>query len=156
MVYGGIHYPYFIFFLLKNHRLWVLIRTASPRPIIYVLSRNMKNIRIFYLKIFLFVVVKFSIFLNRRVFEKIHWLITVVENLNLNSWFSCNVRNVSSDMCAQQRLKLTSRKHAYSNILKILQPKMKLFQMKISDIFSYSCSEYRLWVHVRTTSAIGF
>ena len=28
----------------------------------------MKNIRIFYLKIFLFLVVKFSIYLNRRVF----------------------------------------------------------------------------------------
>ena len=28
----------------------------------------MKNIRIFYLKIFLFLVVKFSIYLNKRVF----------------------------------------------------------------------------------------
>ena len=28
----------------------------------------MKNIRVFYLKIFLFLVVKFSIYLNRRVF----------------------------------------------------------------------------------------
>ena len=36
----------------QNHRLWVLVRTASPRqfsrlPTIYVLSRNMKNIRVF-------------------------------------------------------------------------------------------------------------
>ena len=29
---------------------------------------NMKNIRIFYLKIFLFLIVKFSLYLNRRVF----------------------------------------------------------------------------------------
>ena len=36
-------------------------------PTIYVLSRNMKNIRIFYLKT-LFLEVKFSIYLNRRVF----------------------------------------------------------------------------------------
>ena len=40
-------------------RLWVLVRTASSRrfcrvPTIYVLSRNMKNIRSFYLKIFNF------------------------------------------------------------------------------------------------------
>ena len=33
------------------------------------------------------------------------------------------------------------QKHAYSNILKILQPKMENFQIKKkSDIFSYSCS----------------
>ena len=44
----------YIIFLIsaKKHRLWVLVRTASARqflrvPTIYVLSRNMKNIRIF-------------------------------------------------------------------------------------------------------------
>ena len=31
-------------------------------------EQNMKNIRIFYLKIFIFLVVKFSIYLKRRVF----------------------------------------------------------------------------------------
>ena len=38
----------YIIFLIsaQKHRLWV--------PTIYVLSRNMKNIRIFYLKIFIF------------------------------------------------------------------------------------------------------
>ena len=30
------------------------------------------------------------------------------------------------------------RKHAYSNILKILQPKTEIFQMKNSDIFHIS------------------
>ena len=35
---------------------------------IYVLSRNKKNIRIFCLKIFIILVVKFSIYLNRHVF----------------------------------------------------------------------------------------
>ena len=34
----------------------------------YVLSRNMKNIRIFIWKLSVFLVVKFSIYLNRRVF----------------------------------------------------------------------------------------
>ena len=49
----------YIIFLIsaQKHRLWVLVRTASPRrflrvPTIYVLSRNMKNIRVFYLKTF--------------------------------------------------------------------------------------------------------
>ena len=51
---------YIIFLIFpQKHRLWVLVRTASPRrflrvPTIYVLSRNMKNINFFYLKIFLF------------------------------------------------------------------------------------------------------
>ena len=52
----------YIIFLIsaQNHRLWVLVRTASARrflrvPAIYVLSRNMKNIRIF--------IWKFSVFL---------------------------------------------------------------------------------------------
>ena len=31
----------------------------------------------------------------------------------------------------------TLRKHAYSNILKILQPKQENFEIKNSDIFSY-------------------
>ena len=46
---GGIHY-----FLIstQKHRLWVLVRTASPRRFkrvstIYVFSRNVKSIRIF-------------------------------------------------------------------------------------------------------------
>ena len=45
------------------------------------------------------------------------------------------------------------RKHAYSNILKILPPKNENFQMKNSYIFSYFCSKHRLWVLVRTASA---
>ena len=50
-----------IIFLIsaQKHRLWVLVRTASSWrfervPTIYALSRNMKNIRFFYLKIFIF------------------------------------------------------------------------------------------------------
>ena len=65
----------YIIFLIsaQKHRLWVLVRTASLRrfyrvPTIYVLSRNMKNIRVFYLKIFKFLEVKFSLYLNRHVF----------------------------------------------------------------------------------------
>ena len=56
----GFTVVYIIFLMFaQKHRLWV--------PTIYVL-RNMKNIRVFYMKIFRFLVVKFSIYLNRRVF----------------------------------------------------------------------------------------
>ena len=40
----------------------------------------MKNIRIFYLKIFIFLVVKFSVYLNRRVFV-MHISATTPENV---------------------------------------------------------------------------
>ena len=57
----------YIIFLISDqkHKLWVLVRTASARrfyrvPTIYVLSRNMKNIRIFCLKIFIILLVGFQ------------------------------------------------------------------------------------------------
>ena len=57
----------------QKHGLWVFIRTASMRqflrvPTIYVLSRNMKNIRVFLSENFQFLEMKFSIYLNRCVF----------------------------------------------------------------------------------------
>ena len=57
----------------KKKRLWVLVRTASQWrfcriPTIYVFSRNMKNIRFFYLNFFHFLDVKFLVYLNRQVF----------------------------------------------------------------------------------------
>ena len=72
----------YIIFLIsaQKHRLWVLVRTADcgnslepPRlflrdPTIYVLSRNMKNIRLFLPENFHFWVVNFSVYLNRHVF----------------------------------------------------------------------------------------
>ena len=75
-----------IIFLIsaQKHKLWVIFRTASARrfwrvPTIYVLSRNMKNIRVFYLKIFSFWRWNFSIYLNRRVF--------VMKQKKLDSYF---------------------------------------------------------------------
>ena len=65
----------YIIFLTSalKHRLWVLVRTASPRrfyrvPTIYILSRSKKNITIFHLNIFVFSAVKFTMYLYRRVF----------------------------------------------------------------------------------------
>ena len=61
----GIHY--FSLFLLRNIDYGYSLE--PPRvPTIYVLSRNMKNISEFLSKTFQFLVVKFSIFLNRHVF----------------------------------------------------------------------------------------
>ena len=45
---------------------------------------------------------------------------------------------------------------AYSNILKIVPPKMEDFQIKKILIFSCSCSKHSLWVLVRTASARRF
>ena len=71
----------YIIFLIsaQKHRLWVLVRTAPPRrfwrvPTIYFLSRNTKNIRVFYLKNCRFLEVNVSIYLNRRVFIMPWWI----------------------------------------------------------------------------------
>ena len=53
-------------------RLWIHVRTASSRRFlrvltIYVLSSNVKNISFFF-ENFHFVVIKFSVYLNRHVF----------------------------------------------------------------------------------------
>ena len=65
----------YIIFLISAQNIDCGYSLESPRRggsneyhTIYVLCRNMKNIRIFYLKIFIFLVVKFLIELNRRVF----------------------------------------------------------------------------------------
>ena len=66
----------YIIFLIsaQKHRLWVLVRTASSRrflrvPTIYALSRNIKKKYLnFCFENFPILVVKFSIYLNRRVF----------------------------------------------------------------------------------------
>ena len=70
-VYRGLHY--FLIFALK-HRLWVLVRTASPRrfkhePTINVLSKKKeKNLTIFRLKIIIFTAVKNCNVLHGHIF----------------------------------------------------------------------------------------
>ena len=46
------------------------------------------------------------------------------------------------------------RKEAYSNILKILQPKNWKFSDKNSDIFLISAQKHRLWVLVRAEAVL--
>ena len=46
---------------------------SNEHPRSMFLSRNMKNIRIFLSENFHFLVVKFSVYLNRRVFVMLRW-----------------------------------------------------------------------------------
>ena len=69
----------YIIFRISSHRLWVLVRTASLRRFyrvltIHFLSRNLKNIRIFYQNIFIFLGIKFSeyFFVMRHTKNKSH------------------------------------------------------------------------------------
>ena len=54
----------------RKNRLGEAVLTSTT---IYVLIRNMKNIRFFYLKTFSFLSVKFSIYLNSSVFVILIW-----------------------------------------------------------------------------------
>ena len=90
----------YIIFLIsaQKHRLWILVRTASPRrfwrvPTIYVLSRNKKKYQFFYMKIFSFWRWNFLYILNRRVSVMVCllyllvWLVGCV----LWSWFLLDI-----------------------------------------------------------------
>ena len=50
----------------------------------------------------------------------------------------CNCDNIQLIHTTDKERSVTLRKHAYSNILKILPPKNKNFQIKNSDIFHIS------------------
>ena len=67
--WGLLGYTYFFLFLLKNIDCGYSLEPPRP-PTIYVLRRNKKNIRILS-ENFRFLVVKISIYLNRRVFVMI-------------------------------------------------------------------------------------
>ena len=74
-IYRGIHY--FSYYCSKQ-RLWVNVRTASSRrsneyPQSMFWAEIWKNVRIFVSEIFHFLVVKFSVYLNRHVFVMEDW-----------------------------------------------------------------------------------
>ena len=98
---------------------------------------SMKNVRVFLSENSQFLEVKFSIYLNRRVFV----MITIpILPLLYNSFFLSftlysKKHTPYTTYCAFNTL----RKHAYSNILKILSPKNENFlTKKKSDIFQIS------------------
>ena len=66
----------YVVFLIYTHNIDCGYSLEPPRrvPTIYVLSRNMKYIKVFLSEIFQFLEVKFSIYLNRFVFV-MHFLI---------------------------------------------------------------------------------
>ena len=64
-------------------------------PTIYVLNRDMNNSRFFYLKIFIFLVIKFSVYLNRHAF--------VMDIIR-----AATLANVPTDMCAHRRFRSES------------------------------------------------
>ena len=105
----------------------------------------MKNIRIFYPKIFLFLVVKFSIYLNRRFRNGSPFGVERGSGCNFFFFFFfffflvCVLCYLSLFACSSCVMWLSIRKHAYSNILKILPPTYENFQIKKkSDIFHVS------------------
>ena len=57
------------FLILLRHRLWVLVRNALTSTHNLCFEQEYEKYQNFLSKSFLFVVVNFSIYLNRRVFE---------------------------------------------------------------------------------------
>ena len=94
----------------QKHRLWVLVRTASM-----FWAKIWKISRILYLKNFQFLVVNFSIYLNRRVFV-----------MQRNSHLSATAPSLWQPLCGLPKMLVyfvfncsttdTSRKHAYINL----------------------------------------
>ena len=89
-----------------------------------------------------------------------------VIKFNITRWYCKQLTMLWSDCMYKKHLPQNPlRKHAYSNILKILPSKKKKkkkkkkkwkFSDKNSDILPYFCSKHRLWVHVKTASARRF
>ena len=64
--------------------------------------------------------------------QRLHVVITKINLIPIMTMTSCSINN-------------TLRKHAYSNILKILQPKKGNYFMKNSDIFHISVQKLDCW-----------
>ena len=72
-----------------------------------------------------------NIFFCEQVRKYQYFLVEKAPYLELSSTFNIKTAELIRPL-------LALRKHAYSNILKILQPKKKNFQIKMSDIFHIS------------------
>ena len=84
--FTGVYIIFLIF--ARKHRLWVLVRT--PLAAVLMSTHNLcfeqkyEKYQNFYLKIFIFLVVKFSVYLNRHVF-----VMGCKQNIN-QTWISPN------------------------------------------------------------------
>ena len=76
------------------------------------------------------------------------WIAKEARFLHLgNEYSDCTERMCSFvGFTCQKVCFLTIRKHAYSNVLNILQPKTENVRIRNSDIFLYFCSKHWLWV----------
>ena len=104
----------------RKLRLWV--------PTIYILSRNMKNIRVFLSENFQFLDVKFSIYLNRHGFVRIYrYQNACFVNRAACQIKTCILRNktITGTLPVIVSFNSSLRKISYSNTLRILPPKMK-------------------------------
>ena len=93
------------------------------------------------------------------------WPIYSSWKMSLNITVDANVDGLTNERTenripisrdAKSRRDRTLRKHAYSNILRILPPKNENFQIKKIWYFSNFCSKHRFWVLVRTASTRRF
>ena len=76
--FTGVYISYLI--SAQKHRLWVLVRTALPRAHNLCLEQKYENYQNFSSESFHFLVVKFSIYLKRRVFIMAHTLKTETDD----------------------------------------------------------------------------
>ena len=158
---------FFPLFLLKNIDCGYFL--VPPHRGVLTITHNLwfeqeyEKYQIFLYENFLFLVVKISLFLNRRAFvffffffffffyngdKNLHFsYIWKRETMNLLTCVPTKESNQAGNSHS-----MTLRKQAYSNILKFLPPRNEKFQIKIL-IFSYFCSKHRSWVLVRTASA---
>ena len=128
----------YIIFLIsaQKHRLWVLVRTASQKY---------EKYQIFLPENFQFLLVKFSIYLNRRVsigdgldLLSIKGIFRLVASSILNKTYKIRYPgNATITKNSPPEAPKTLRKHAYSNIMKISPPKTESFHIKILIYFIF-------------------
>ena len=134
-------YIYIFFFFSRANNTWNFIRSQTIHiecQALFSLKRKLKR--------FSFRLLKFCLAL---------WVIAYEsgEGFGANSNSKVHGQSANQKICTV--LLSALRKHAYSNILKILPKKWKISDKKFW-YFSCFCSKHRLWVLVRTASLRRF
>ena len=73
--------------------------------------------------------------IRRRILWRLIWVYTVCQ---CPFHWTRGINGLRANSFFRREQKQSLRKHAYTNILKILQPKKEIFQIKNSDIFHIS------------------
>ena len=144
---GAAIYRRIIFSRIWNniHKLTLYWKKGASEVLQTIPDAPFSSIRLSYLVLFYMFIAELSIW-QIVLYEESQWN----RNLNVRS-FMCSVfpRATFADFTSL-------RKHTYSNIWKILQPKKGKKSDKKYWYFSYFCSKHRLWVLVRTASTRRF